>query len=170
MQRKSLWMMAAALGITLSSLSTLSAGSTVVSADPQVPVVIQGTITNVADNWLTVVTKSWSPSCPPGTMCPQYVIAGSTFRVNVAHAVEETYSGTSVKPGVYTGELVIVVGYEKPNSGGKDSKNSKGTSAKGGNNAPNQPQLVVANVIEQVVGTGSPAGLAATASSIRINR
>lgn len=157
MRRKSLAVMSAILGLMASTSSVIAAphhGQGSGSPNPNL-VVVQGTIMAISGNWVTVSTLDWRPESNPGSMTPQYVVNGQTFKLNVTHAVEETFSGDAVKPTIHVGEMIVAVGRK---IGGHDGQN------KSNSGTPSLNALVV----EQVAGTNQVGGPSTTAASLRL--
>lgn len=76
-----------------------------------IPVVIQGTVIKVSGHTITIKTPDRGPNCPPGTLCPQYIILGTTFVVDIANALFEDNTGTPISgQKLVAGDAVIVAG------------------------------------------------------------
>lgn len=74
--------------------------------------VIQGKVTSIQGNTVTVKTPDVAPYCPPGRFCPAIIIVGPTFKVNIARATFQSPSGSpqSPKPLLKVNDSVVVVG------------------------------------------------------------
>lgn len=113
---------AMAIGSLLASFVTavpgLTAGTAGGPSGGQTPVdpiwrevVIQGQVTEVSPGWAVVRTADWRPTCPPGKMCAQYIIPGTTYRVDTSAAEFQTSSGQPLGAGeLFVGEHVAVFG------------------------------------------------------------
>jgi hypothetical protein len=79
-----------------------------------VPVVVQGTLVQVSGLHLWLKTPDQAPVCPPGMLCPQYIILGTTYQVDASAAVFEMADGTpTVAPPLLAGQSLIVVGHKE---------------------------------------------------------
>lgn len=152
MRKKTAALMSAVVAIMVSTLPVFaSPKGHSTDAGPTTLVVIQGTVRDVQGNWLTIQTRDWKPFS--NALGPNYVVPGSQFRVNVTHAVEETFSGTVVKPSLGIGEAIVAV-CRAPHAGNQES------------DATAVPALT-AIIIEEVSGSGSLNGAGAPAAAIR---
>ncbi len=158
MRRKSLAIMSAILGL-MASTSSVIAAPRHNPGNNNAPnlMVVQGTIMAIQGNMVTLSTLNWQPEASQGALTPQYVEYGRTFRLNVTHAVEETFSGDVVKPTIHVGEMIVAVGREMGGRGPQNNSNSGTT-------------LLNALVVEQVAGTNQVGGPSTTAASLRLPR
>ena len=74
------------------------------------PIMIQGVVTAVHNEWATVQTSPWRPYCPPKTPCPMIIIAGFTYEVNIVQASYEEPSGLPAARNIAVGERVTISG------------------------------------------------------------
>lgn len=82
-----------------------------VPARAQPLAVIQGHVTAVTDNELTVRTPDIFPPPNPGGMTPQFIIAGKTYQVDTSGAVFESSSGDHIGQQTFAvGDFIVVVG------------------------------------------------------------
>jgi hypothetical protein len=89
----------------------------VVDPIPPIPdsprlLVIQGRVTNIQGNIVTVKTPDVPPFCPPGRVCPLIIQVGPTFSVDISRATFQSPSGTrqSPKPKLTLNDSVVVAG------------------------------------------------------------
>lgn len=87
-----------------------SVSSTTVPSPVRQPLLIQGAVVAVESNWITVHTPDIRPTCAAGKPCPQFIIAGTNFRVNAQHAVYEAANGQPTTAIVKVGDDVVVYG------------------------------------------------------------
>ncbi len=78
--------------------------------------VIQGKITNIDGNTLTVKTPDIKPVCQPNQVCPLFIILGPTFSIDISNATFESSSGSPISETPTVGEAIIAVGKLKPES------------------------------------------------------
>lgn len=143
MFRKTLIAASAMLGVFASTMSAFAGPKGHDMRQNSSFVVIQGTITNVDHNALTVTTPVWYPY--GGDSGP---MASTTYKVNVSHAVEETYAGNVVKPQVTKGEVIVVVGRLESNNDKHD------------NGSLTSPPVINALVVEESAGGNDAASTA----------
>jgi hypothetical protein len=74
--------------------------------------VIQGQVTNIQGNIVTVKTPDVPQYCPPGRVCATVITVGSTFVVDISRATFQSPSGTqqSPKPTLNINDAVVVAG------------------------------------------------------------
>ena len=76
--------------------------------------VIQGKVTNIQGNTVTVKTPDIRPVCKLSVPCPLYIIAGVTFNVDISKAVFQSANGTPASNNLRVGDLIIVAGQQGP--------------------------------------------------------
>ena len=72
--------------------------------------VIQGRVTALASRGAVVRTPDQRPACRPGQVCAMYIIAGTTFKVDLSGAVYQGADGRRVQDRLSVGEQVVVAG------------------------------------------------------------
>lgn len=119
-----------ALAAGLGLLAALTAGWGVSRANPARPaaprrvtpvaaalksarwVVIEGRVAAVHSTWALVEAPPLVPCCPPGAMCPAFVLTGLPFRVGFKHAVFENADGMEVRGRLSANTDVVIAGVE----------------------------------------------------------
>ena len=128
---------------------TASAGNPPIGpVPPKHPIMIQGIVTAVHDEWATVQTPPWRPYCPPKTPCSMIIVAGVTYEVNIAQAVYERSSGFPTARGISAGEQVVIAG----------TAPTPTKIAPGSDHGMGMVRTITANIIERSVlfGMGDP--------------
>lgn len=74
--------------------------------------VIQGKVTKIQGNIVTVKTPDYGPYCPPGQACLAIIYAGPTFKVDISRAIFQSPSGRrqSPRPKLKVNDSVVVAG------------------------------------------------------------
>ncbi len=108
-------LLAGAIGVAGTAILPLSALSQeIVPIVPSPPPlqVIQGKVTNIQGNRITVKTPDVKPVCPPNIPCLLIITVGPTFNVDLSTAVFQSASGSSVltPPALIVGDSVVVAG------------------------------------------------------------
>lgn len=75
-----------------------------------VPTVLQGHVTYIQKNSITIRTPDIRPTVKPGQMTPMYIIAGESYRADIALATFETPTGQpALSDDLQVGDSVVVV-------------------------------------------------------------
>jgi len=101
-----------ACGLALTGV--LGASSAPVAAAPPgssaPPTVIQGQVTAARGTSIVVRTPAQRPSCVRGAVCPTFIIAGTTFTVDISRAVYESSTGRPITDKPAVGAMIVAVG------------------------------------------------------------
>jgi len=76
--------------------------------------VIQGQVQKVDGETATIRTPDIKPVCQPNQACPQYIIIGATFAVDLTNTIYETADGRQSSEKLEPGESVIAAGIAGP--------------------------------------------------------
>lgn len=105
-------------GAVILPLTAIAQSVPPVVSDPTAPdnqglSVIQGKISNIQGNLLTVKTPDLPPYCPPDRVCPAIIVVGPTFTVDISRAIFQSASGRRLrpKPRLAVGDSVVVAGH-----------------------------------------------------------
>lgn len=74
--------------------------------------VIQGKVTKIQANIVTVRTPDTSPTCPANIPCVPTTFVGTTFNVDISSAIFQSTTGSKVfpQPTLIIGDSVVVAG------------------------------------------------------------
>jgi len=76
--------------------------------------VIQGQVQKTDGETATIRTPDIKPVCQPNQACPQYIIVGATFTVDLTNTIFESPDGSQSQEKLEPGESVIAAGIAGP--------------------------------------------------------
>lgn len=105
---------ALAAGVVLAGVIALMGGGRSQGAPAdhpaEVPMVLQGQVTDLGTNSITIRTPDIRPRQEPGKMTPMFIIAGKIFKADTGHAEFQTPMGSPSASGdIKTGDWVVIV-------------------------------------------------------------
>jgi hypothetical protein len=108
-------LIAAVIVAGITPISTLAQSTTPTPVTPPATapalLLIQGRVTRIQGNIVTVRTPDTTSTCPPNIPCLPTTFVGSTFNVDISSAVFQSATGSRVlTPTLIIGDSVVIAG------------------------------------------------------------